>query len=69
MEQLFGGSVAQGGLKFTPMQHPKESVYIHSISLDVIHSSLPNVGNISVDCDDIMSDNDGFHHSQTNLEW
>ncbi|KAL2893159.1 L10-interacting MYB domain-containing protein [Bienertia sinuspersici] len=43
MEQLFGGSVAQGGLKFTPVQRPKESVYIPSVSLDDIHSSPPNV--------------------------
>ncbi|KMT03747.1 hypothetical protein BVRB_8g188950 [Beta vulgaris subsp. vulgaris] len=70
MEQLFGSSVAQGGLKFTPVQRPKELVYIPSTTH--IHSSpldATNVGNVMVDNEDVMSDNGDLNHNETNMEW
>lgn len=72
MEQLFGATVAQEGMKFTLVQCPKESVYIPSMTLVHIHSSPLGVcdgGNIMPDYDDVMSDNDHFYDNKTNIDW
>ena len=62
MEQLFGFSVTQGVLKFTPVQREKETVYIPSPPLGL------NVCNAPYDYDDEMSENSVFNHNQANRE-
>ena len=63
MEQQFRVSIAQGVLRFTPIQHEKETVYTPSPPLGL------NVGNAPYDCDDEMSENSAFNHRQDNREW
>ena len=62
MEQLFGVSIAQEVLKFTPAQCENDRVYI---------SSPPNlnVSNTSHEYDDVWSGSNAFDNSQTNKEW
>ncbi|KAL2931696.1 L10-interacting MYB domain-containing protein [Bienertia sinuspersici] len=58
MEQLFGVSVAQGTLRFTPGQREKESMYI----------STP-LENAPYDYDDEMSENDILNPNQASQQW
>ncbi|CAO2838179.1 unnamed protein product [Amaranthus hypochondriacus] len=62
MEQLFGVSVAQGVLKFTPAQCENDTGYI---------PSPPNlkVSNTSHEYDDVWSGSNAFDNSQTNKDW
>ncbi|XP_056692197.1 uncharacterized protein [Spinacia oleracea] len=73
MEKLFGVSVAQGGLKYTPVQRSNQappSVYIPLPPLgagNLNHGG--NSSNMPPEYDDQMSENGGIIHTQTNMDW
>ncbi|KNA09333.1 hypothetical protein SOVF_154590 isoform A [Spinacia oleracea] len=73
MEQLFGVSVAQGGLKYTPVQRSKQVspfVYIPLPPLGAGNLSHGgNASNMPPEYDDQMSENGGIIHTQTNMDW
>ncbi|KAL6569132.1 hypothetical protein OROHE_003413 [Orobanche hederae] len=63
MEQLFGVSVAQRVLKFTPAQQKNEALYNFSPPPNINHC------NTSFDYDEDMNEDDILNHTQTNKEW